>query len=126
MNIYQYFIIAIFTAICSLLIKRRNPEFSLVLSIAGVVFMFLTGVTYISQVINDISILNLIDEDFLTIPLKLLGLTLITKITCSICEDAGEKGLAVSTQTISKFACVGIAFPLFEKLLEQIEVALSI
>lgn len=124
MNIYLCFLIAVFTAISVLIIKRKNPEIALLLSVAGVVLIFSIGISYISQSINSLKTFEILDYEFIEIPLKLLGLTILSKITASICEDAGEKGLAVSVQTISRFASVGIAFPLFEELIEQIKVAL--
>ncbi len=121
-----YFLIAIFSAICSLILKKKNAEISLVLGIAGVAFIFLSAISLVTEVVENVQSLGFISADVLVIPIKLLGLSILTKITVSVCEDAGEKALAVTTNIVSRFAAVGIAFPLFERLLELIRIALQI
>ncbi|MFI3325342.1 MAG: SpoIIIAC/SpoIIIAD family protein [Clostridia bacterium] len=124
MNIFTYGILAIITAIFALILKKNNQELSLTLSIAGISVLFVIGIEYVDDIVKSIKSLEDFEYDYINIPLKILGLNIFTKICQSICEDANEKGLSVSVGILSEFACVLIAFPLFEDLLEQIKVIL--
>ncbi len=120
MSVYLCFVVALVAAILSTVVKKTNPEMGLCIAIAAVASIFFLALDYIENVLNNINELELIDTEIFTIPIKMLGLTIMSKISSSICEDCGEKGLSTAIQTVTKFACVFIAFPLFEELIALI------
>ncbi|MFI3206847.1 MAG: SpoIIIAC/SpoIIIAD family protein [Clostridia bacterium] len=126
MSIYVCFFLAILSAIFSVLLKKTNPEISVCISICAVVCLFFFVAEYIENLISNILNLDILEPEIFSIPIKLLGLSILSKISSSICEDAGEKGLSSAIVTVTKFSSVAIAFPLFQTLIEQIEVVLSL
>lgn len=124
MNIYSYGAVIVIAALCTVMLKKKNPEISMALSIAAVTVVFFAGVDYVDDVVSSIKSFENFDSDYINIPLKILGLNIFTKICQSVCEDVGEKTLSASIGIVSKIACLLIAIPLFEQLLEEIKVIL--
>ena len=126
MNIFIAFIIALVATTFSLMLKKNNAELSLCISICASVTIFFISLDFIGDVIENLRGINTIQKEFFDIPLKLLGLMIMSRLCISICEDAGEKALANSVQTVTKFAIILIAFPLFEQLLSQLRTVLEL
>lgn len=120
MNLFLFMGLAVFAAICAAYLKKKNQEISLVFSLAVIVLLLFGAFSSLTPLIDEISAFALTDEMYLTIPLKVLGLTLLGKFTCTICEDAGEKGISSAASLVTRIGSVLIAVPLFEKLLEEI------
>ncbi len=126
MNTYMVFPLSVLVCILSSVIKKRSPEFSLVIVICAVTSMFLASIELVSEILSSVESFEIVDTSYFEVPIKLLGITILAKICSSVCEDAGEKGLSVTIQTITRFVSIFIAFPLFEILIEQIRTVMTI
>ncbi len=125
MNIYILGSVAVFACIFGAIVKSKSKELGLSLSIAAIAVLFIAGLEIVQEIINNISVLEGFEDVYLDVVLKILGINIFAKICGSICDDAGEKGLSFTVDLCSKFACVLIALPLFEKLIEIIRAILQ-
>lgn len=103
------------------LLKQTRPEFAYLTRVA-LVLCALVSVLYIvnSVVLHLSSIIGLseIQEDFLTVMLKVLGISIITEIAVSMCRDSGESALATVLEIAGKSAVIAMSLPIIKKLLE--------
>ncbi len=118
-------LIGIGMVICfaSLTLRSRNPEFALILSVAG--GLLILGMLF-NPLADIISYLNgLIDRlhvpaDGMIILVKCLGLSYIAKIACDTCIDCGETSTATKIEFAAKIGMMVTALPLFDKLLNTV------
>lgn len=113
--------ISVCVLFCSLLLKDRNREVAVILSIAGASILFLTAAGELSKIINSVLGFSSVSTSALKyskLMLKILGITLITQIVCDICRDNGENALASMTAAVAKIIVVSMIIPLFETVVE--------
>lgn len=119
-----------FINICALLIicsmsiiifSKSEKELTLIISSALYIIVMIYAVTYIGQLIeslrqyfNDISYL---DFDLL---LKIVGISIISAVTSSVCESTGQKGMASAIETIAIVEIIILLKPFLRETLASI------
>lgn len=126
MNIYSLLTIILLSAIISVFLRKNSDEMSILFVVACVVTVLIISSDLIVSVIQNITSINEIDFDFLDICVKILILSICSKLAMSICEDASEKTLSNLIQIITKFSVIIISFPLFEELVNLIRIVVNL
>ena len=123
MNIVGFVGIALIAAILSIVLKKYNPEYSIVLSIITGIFLFAKISTYLISIISSVKgLLNFsnVPADFILIMFKSLGICFLTQFSSDSCIDAGEAALASKIEFIGKIAVVLVAMPLIEEIIKVV------
>lgn len=123
MNIVGFVGIALIAAILSIVLKKYNPEYSIVLSIITGIFLFAKIFTYLISIISSVKgLLNFsnVPADFILIMFKSLGICFLTQFSSDSCIDAGETALASKIEFIGKIAVVLVAMPLIEEIIKVV------
>ena len=123
MNIVGFVGIALIAAILSIVLKKYNPEYSIVLSIITGIFLFAKIFTYLISIISSVKgLLNFsnVPADFILIMFKSLGICFLTQFSSDSCIDAGEPALASKIEFIGKIAVVLVAMPLIEEIIKVV------
>lgn len=107
--------------ILSILLKKKNSEFSFLIVLAAVVIIFSMTANDLVSVIS--RILELTDKvgivkPYVSLMLKILGVTLLSQFVSDLCLDIGENALAFQTQTASKIFILILSLPIFEALIK--------
>ncbi len=104
-------------------LRGRNPEFALLVSLAGgllilgLIFSWLKDVVgYFEQIVDR---LNIPSEGVLIL-VKCLGLSYVAKIACDTCNDCGETSTATKIEFAAKIGMLITALPIFEQLLSVV------
>ena len=66
-----------------------------------------------------------LNNELVQILLKVLGVSLISQISCMICNDAGNSALAKSLQILTAAVILWLSLPLYNGLLELIKEVLE-
>lgn len=110
------------TVIC-LLIKRTNPEISMVLS-AGAIVVIMTGAMTFARSLTDLAALvkNMTEEsDVMIVPvLKCVGIGAVTKISAELCRDASQSSAAAAVDMAGTLCAIGVSMPLIVSMLKLI------
>lgn len=119
MNIVVIVSAALIAAVLSLVLKQYKPEYSLFISIATGIIIFLAVVAVIQPVTNYIS--QLISEAGLSgvyaeVLLKALAVCYLTQLACDCCKDAGESAIAGKLQLAGRVAIIIISLPMFKSI----------
>lgn len=111
--------IAIMTTVISVMIKKNNPEISILLSLcAGVLILLMitSKVTPIIDKIKDLISATGMPIEYTAILLKTLGICFLTQFSADSCRDAGESAMASKIELAGKVFIVVISLPLFEQV----------
>lgn len=117
----QVFGIAAICLLLAVFLKSENKLFALFVTSAGAVLIFLLISNTASKVFDTLS--NIKDTagyagTYVTLMLKILGISIITQVVCDICRDNGERALASQTEIASKIVVLAMLLPLFETVIE--------
>ena len=111
-------------AILSLVIRKNSPEMSLLLTISlaliaiSLAFDLITGVT---DFLTSLSETAEISPAVLSIVLKTVGISIITKLAADVCRDAGQTSVASGVELTGAFAALYISLPLFKTVISMID-----
>lgn len=108
----------------SLIIKKSNPEFALLIGVACVIgccFTILDLCTLIREQMQAIMILSEPHKSYCMILLKCCGINVISHLSAGICKDAGQSAAGSSIELIGALCCIGCLIPLFKALFTAVE-----
>ena len=121
MNITVICALCLICAIASLMLKKYNPEISMLISVgAGV----LVAGVIIAQAVPAIDTIRTLittaqlNTEYTSALFRALGICFICQFASDSCSDAGEKALATKIELAGKIAVVLISLPLLEKITE--------
>lgn len=121
MNIVIIASAALIAAVLSMVLKQYKPEYSLFISIAAGVLIFLSVIAVIEPIISFIGELTEragLEGVYGEVLIKSLAVCYITQLACDCCKDAGENAIAGKLQIAGKIAVLLIALPMFKSLTE--------
>lgn len=115
--------IVICALLLSVLLKRYNSEFSLLIVLCAAIIMFFMISDDLHTVVMRFT--ELTDNvggtrQYINLMLKVLGISLIAQLLSDLCRDSGESALATQTETAAKIIILIISFPLFESVIEVV------
>ena len=123
MEIVKIIGIALVALIIIILLKQYKPEFAIYISLlTGVLILVLvmdelTGIMSLIQTIADKASIN---QQFLTILIKITGIAFLSEFAVSICKDSGEGAIASKIELGSKIIIISMSIPILSSLLEII------
>lgn len=123
MNQLSIFMIIIAGVIASLLVKKYEQSLGLLISVVAGVIIIAEGL----KNFNDINVkLNSFTEysEYFKIPLKALGITIISQICIALCDEAGDKLMSFTASFTSKLSVLIISLPLIEEILTILNTAI--
>ena len=106
-----------------LVIRRTNPESSLLLSVALSVFAAYISFEVLSTVL---SFLRSLAEEAgipiatLAVVLRTAGISILTKLVSDICKESGQAGVASGVELLGAVTAIYVALPLFRTALDMI------
>lgn len=117
----QVFGIAAVCLLLAVFLKSQNKMFALLVTLGGAVLIFLISSDAAFNVFNALSDI----EDsagytgtYVTMMLKVLGISIVTQVVCDICRDNGESALASQTEIASKIMVLAMLLPLFQTVIQ--------
>lgn len=119
MNIIAICGLAITAVVSAVVIRKHNPEISLIISISASVLVLIAVFMKISPIADEIRGLlqnSNISSDYITILFKALGICFVCQFTADSCKDAGESAVATKVEFAGRVAILIIALPLFENI----------
>lgn len=116
--------VAVAGAILCLVIKKNSPEMALLLTISlaliaiTLAFDVITGVTDFMKSLSETA---QISPAVLSIVMKTVGISIVTKLASDVCRDAGQVSVASGIELTGAFTALYISLPLFKTVISMIE-----
>lgn len=123
MDIIKIIGIGLIAVILIVILKQYRPEFAMYISlVAGILIFALiaTKVSGIIEVLKNLSNKTSINNEFLTLLIKITGIAILTEFTVSICKDSGESAIASKVDLGGKVIIMTMSIPIMSSLLETI------
>lgn len=120
MNIISICGVAIVASVSAIALKRNAPETSVVIAISAGVIIFVSVLSEITPLVNEVyKLVNTsgVSAEYGEILIKTVGICLACQFTSDSCRDAGQSSLATRVELAAKVTVVIISIPLFEKIL---------
>ncbi|MCI8285276.1 MAG: stage III sporulation protein AD [Firmicutes bacterium] len=126
---FQIIAIGILGAVLSLTVKAYRPEFSIYISIACGILLFVTVLSQLTDImayINEIFNKSGYGKTYFPILLKVLAIAYLTDFITQICRDAGENGIASKTEMAGKIFILYVSLPVFTSIVSMLEILLEV
>jgi len=114
--------IAMATVVLSLFLAKQNKDVAVLVSLAACCAIMVFAGHYLETIlsfIRNLKVLGNLNDSFLRILLKSVGIGLIAEIAALICADAGNSALGKTIQITAIGAILWTALPLLSELIEM-------
>lgn len=117
-------LVAILAVIMANIFKNKKSEFTILIVFAACVLIFYFAMGKMQTILKGIdkirSYLSL-NSEYITILLKIIGVTYIAEFASNLCKDAGYSGLSSQVELAGKLCIMAISMPILLALLDTIE-----
>ena len=113
--------IAGIAAVCLLLtvlLRKENPTFALLVTVAGAGLLFYTVSKLAGSAFGILGDLKTAAGDtgaYIDLMFKILGISIV--VVCDVCRDNGASALASQTETAAKILVLSLLLPLFQTVI---------
>ncbi|MBR2491736.1 MAG: stage III sporulation protein AD [Ruminiclostridium sp.] len=110
-------------ALCGVVVRQKSPELSILLVLTACVLLLWNTLPFfetIRTLLEELTALGDLSPVLLRPMVKTVGLSLVTRLSASLCRDAGEGGIAAFLEVAGGAAAVVAALPLMEMVLDLV------
>lgn len=128
MSIVQAGVLGVMGALLAVQFKNGKTEYGIYMSVAISVFIFLSIVGRLEEIINTIRQISghiNMDTSYIATLIKMLGVTYIAEFTSGICRDTGYQTIASQIEIFGKLTILVMSLPVLLALLQTIQEFLS-
>ncbi len=119
----QVAIIGIVAIVLATQFKSTRSEFATYISVAACIIILFIGTSKLSSIIEGIAKIQKfinINPTYLSILLKIVGITYIAEFASALCKDAGHSAIASQIELVGKLTILAISMPILLALLDLI------
>ena len=112
---------ALLLAILTLMLKGWRPEYAMLLSIGCVILFAGWSILKLVPLLTEITALTAavgIENGYIRILLRCLGITLLSEIGTSLLKESGQQSAALQIELAGRVLILTNCLPVFKKLLE--------
>ena len=123
MEILKIVGIGFLTLIITIMLKEYKKEYSIYAVLIGgaiIIFYSMDTIKYIIKFIQDLSNKSEYNNTFISILLKITGISIITEYAVSICKDSGENSVASKIDFGGKIIVISMSIPIISSTLETL------
>ena len=123
MDIVKIIGIGLISLIIIIIVRQYKPEFTLYVSlIAGalILLFIMDKLEGIIDLLTTLSNKTAINNEFLSLLIKITGIAFLTEFAVSICKDTGESAIANKIDMGGKVIIVSMSIPIISSLLETV------
>lgn len=115
--------ISIVAVLMAIIFKKGREEYSLYISIATCFVILLLGVGKLEVILDTIRRLQghiNINQAYISILIKIIGITYVTEISSSLCKDSGYQAIGEQVELVGKLSILALSMPILLALLDTI------
>lgn len=121
-------VIGIAAVLLALPFKNGKSEYSIMITLAACLLIFVAALAKISDMAEIIRRLEAYMQGgnaYVTILMKMLGITFVAEFTSDMCQDAGYGAIAGQVELMGKLAVLVVSLPILLSLLDTITIFFS-
>lgn len=123
MDILKIIGVGFLTLIITLILKEYKKEYAIYGVLIGGTIILGYSMNYVSSIINFIQELSLnsrYENSFITLLLKITGISILTEYAISICRDSGENSIANKIDFGGKLIVISLSIPIISTTLKSL------
>lgn len=123
MEIIRISVVGVAGVFLAILVKQVRPEYSLYITMAaGIAILFYSAgkLSYLITSLRNMQQYVPVDTEYMTILLKMIGITYIGQFCAGVCKDAGYSAVAGQIEIYGRLAVLAVSMPVLTALLETI------
>lgn len=120
MAFWQWMGLAVAAAALCMTVRIWQPQMAGLISAAAGLILLLGALESIQDVQAAFTRLERLQEGYLEILLKVLGVSYVAELAGQVCTDLGERGLSLKVELAGKLCVFSMTAPMLLKLLELI------
>lgn len=116
-------LIAIVGMTLAIMVGNMRKDISIWITIVCGIIIFSFGISkfeYIVDMLHELTSYLGINETYIKVILKMIGIAYLSEFTASICKDAGQNTIAGQVDFFGKISMIVISLPVLQSLLETI------
>lgn len=128
MGLVKIFAISFCALLLIILLRNINSNLAAFLSITLCTFVMLFVIDKISVLIGQIRMISgaaFLRTEFISIILKIVGITYATQFVSELCRDNGQAALSSVLELCARITITLISFPIFLSLIETVNECLK-
>lgn len=117
-------VLGIAGVLIGLLMKELNPQFSIYISMVSCMLIFFYAVSrlsFLGETLKTVQGAVQMEDSYLKILLKMIGVTYLADFTANLCRDAGYSAIAGQVEFFGKISLLTLSFPVLTALMETID-----
>lgn len=123
MDLIKIIGIGFITVILTIILKEYKKDFAIyIILIGGALILYFSFETLVNVVnfLKDLSTKGKIDNSFISLLLKITGISILSEFAVSICKDCGEASIASKIDLGGKILVISLSIPVIGNALEQL------
>ena len=123
MDIIKISILGITAVLLSQMLKNYKPEYGYYINLAVCICVFLyvmSKLTFLLDYVEQIQDMIHLDPVYLTMILKMIGITYVAEFAVNLCKDAGCQTIAGQIELFAKLSILVISMPVVLAFMETI------
>ena len=115
--------IGFLTVVCTIIIKEYKKDFAIYIILVGSLLILYMSFDILVKVVNFLSDLSSkadVDSGFISLLLKITGISILSEFAISICKDCGEASIASKIDFGGKIIVISLSIPVIGSSLEQL------
>ena len=123
MEIIRISVIGIAGIVLAILVKEAKPEYSFYLTFAAGIAILFFSAGRLSDLLGSIREIQQylpIENTYMDLLLKMVGITYVGQFSASICRDAGYASVSGQIELFARLSVLAISMPILTALLETI------
>lgn len=122
-------ILGIIVTLFCVYFKLKQPEISTVIALVCCIFIFSFAITKLEVIlaaIKQIQSYIKINNTYITILLKIVGITYVAEFASGLCKDAGYSAIANQIELVGKLSIIAISMPIVLALINTLNQFLNV
>ncbi len=122
MEIVKFALIGIICAVLVVVVRQQRPELAIFVQLAGITVLAIFSTEYLKNIFAEtdglFSEIEILNDGYLEILVKILGIAIVTKIGSDICKDSSNSALATVVELVGKSVILAMCLSLIKTLAE--------
>ena len=117
-------VLGITGVLLGLLMKEIRPQFSVYISMVSCMLIFFYAISrlgFLGETLKTVQGAIHMEDSYLKILLKMVGVTYLADFTASLCRDAGYSAIAGQVEFFGKVSLLTLSLPVLTALMETID-----
>ena len=113
-------VVGVTAAVLCAVLRKSTPELAVLLALAagaGILFLAADALGGALDVLVELTALAGVEDELLRPVVKVVAISLLTRITAEVCRSAGEGGVAAFVETGGTVLALGISLPLIRAVI---------